>query len=181
LSAFEFIFPLFGLLVGLSYAEILGGMARALKSSREIRIGRLTPMLALLVLVNLTIFWFGAWQLRDIAQPTSGSLLMTLLLGGTYYLASAMVFPAAGDARGDLDEHFFATRRVSLLAITACNLLGLATVANAQGWAMRPVWWAGNGLFVALLLVAAFAAGRKIVLGALAAMIAVHGLGVALS
>jgi hypothetical protein len=33
MTAFEFVFPLFGLLVGLSFAEMLSGLVRALKSA----------------------------------------------------------------------------------------------------------------------------------------------------
>ena len=36
MTAFEFVFPLFGLLVGLSYAEMLAGLARSLKNKREV-------------------------------------------------------------------------------------------------------------------------------------------------
>jgi hypothetical protein len=60
MTAFEFVFPLFGLLVGLTYTEMLSGLARALKSSRHVRIGWLVPLLGVLVLINLTMFWYGA-------------------------------------------------------------------------------------------------------------------------
>ena len=73
MTAFEFIFPLFGLLLGLSYAEMLAGLARALKSHRHIRIGWLTPLLGLLVLINLTMFWFGAWQFRSSTSTSISS------------------------------------------------------------------------------------------------------------
>src|SRR4029453_4971384 len=43
MTPFEFIFPLFGLLIGLSYAEILGGLARALKAPGDVRIGWCAP------------------------------------------------------------------------------------------------------------------------------------------
>jgi hypothetical protein len=66
MTAFEFVFPLFGLLVGLTYTEMLSGLARALKSSRHVRIGWLVPLLGVLVLINLTMFWYGAWQMRHL-------------------------------------------------------------------------------------------------------------------
>ena len=43
MTAFEFVFPLFGLLVGLSIAEMLSGLATALKSKRDMRVEWLTP------------------------------------------------------------------------------------------------------------------------------------------
>ena len=180
MTAFEFVFPLFGLLVGLTYTEMLSGLARALKSSRHVRIGWLVPLLGVLVLINLTMFWYGAWQMRDLATPTSGTLLLTLLVGGTYYLAASMVFPNAEDAVTDLDEHFVRTRRTSLIAIAFCNMLGLGLVANNSGWAMSPIWWIVNAMFLMVLIATAYLNNRRLVAGLLVVMIAIHGLGVLL-
>lgn len=174
MTAFEFIFPLFGLLVGLSYTEMLGGLARTLKSSREIRVGWLVPLLGLLVLINLTMFWFGAWQLRHVAEPTSGSLLTTLLVGGTYFLAASLVFPNPGESIVDLDVHFFATRRLALLAIGGCNLVGLGLLADNADWAMRPQWWIVNGLFLGVLVGAVFIRSKRVIAGLLVLMILAH-------
>ena len=178
MSAFEFVFPLFGLLVGLSYTEMLAGLARALKARRHVRIGWLVPLLGVLVLINLTMFWYGAWQLRDMAKPTSGSLLLILLVGGTYFLAASLVFPNPDDRSTDLDEHFFSTRKITLLAIAFCNLVALALVADNAGWSLRPIWWAINSLFLAMLVATAFAQKRSVVTGLLAVMIGFHGLGI---
>ena len=180
MSAFEFVFPLFGLLVGLTYTEMLAGLARALKSLRRVRIGWLTPLLGVLILINLTMFWYGAWQLRDLHAPTSSALLMTLLIGGTYYLAASLVFPNAEDRVADLDEHFLKVRRQALLAIAFCNVLGLGLVADKAGWQMQPIWWGVNLLFIGSLLVAALVRSRLAITVLLVVMIAFHGVGVVL-
>jgi hypothetical protein len=178
MTAFEFIFPLFGLLVGLTYTEMLAGLARALKSSRHVKIGWLVPLLGVLILINLTMFWYGAWQMRHVAVPTSGALLMTLLVGGTYYLAASLVFPNAEDNVADLDVHFFRVRRPSLIAIAFCNLLGLGLVASNAGWSMQPTWWAVNGVFLLVLLATAVVKPPKVIAGLLLMMIGFHGLAV---
>ena len=180
MTAFEFIFPLFGLLVGLTYTEMLAGLARAIKSSRQVTIGWLVPLLGVLILINLTMFWYGSWQMRDVVTPTSSALLMTLLVGGTYYLAASLVFPNAEDNVTDLDEHFFRVRRASLLAIAFCNLLGLGLIARNAGWSMEPIWWIVNLAFLAVLVLAAFVPGRKLIAGLMLVMIGFHGVGVVL-
>ncbi|NYF31937.1 hypothetical protein [Sphingopyxis sp. JAI108] len=43
MSGFEFIFSLFGLILGLTLAEGLGGLAKALKASHKVRIGWRAP------------------------------------------------------------------------------------------------------------------------------------------
>jgi hypothetical protein len=180
MTAFEFVFPLFGLLVGLTYTEMLAGLARALKSLRRVRIGWLTPLLGVLILINLTMFWYGAWQLRDLQAPTSSALLMTLLIGGTYYLAASLIFPNVGDPVADLDEHFLKVRSQALLAIAFCNVLGLGLVARNAGWTMAPIWWGVNLSFLATLFAAAFVRNRLVIAALLGLMIAFHGVGVAL-
>ena len=174
MTAFEFIFPLFGLLVGLSYTEMLGGLARMLKSPRHVRIGWLVPLLGLLVLINLTMFWYGAWQLRHVAEPSSGTLLTTLLIGGTYFLAASMVFPTAGETVDNLDEYFFTVRRTALLAIAFCNVVGLGLIADSAGWSMRPLWWAINLSFLAVLFASAFVTSKRLILALLMLMLLAH-------
>ena len=116
--------------------------------------------------------------MRHVAVPTSGALLMTLLVGGTYYLAASLVFPNAEDNVADLDVHFFRVRRPSLIAIAFCNLLGLGLVASNAGWSMQPTWWVVNSVFLLVLLATAVVKPPKVIAGLLLMMIGFHGLAV---
>ncbi len=176
MTAFEFVFPLFGLLVGLSFAEMLSGLARALKSKRDVHVGWLTPLLGTLILINLTMFWQGAWEVRDVGAPTSVSLLLILAVGGGYFLAASMVFPSPGDEVRDLDTHFMDNRGVALLAIAGCNLLYLVLIAAVAATRLPASWWIGNAVFLALLLIAALARNPRLILAILGALVAAHGL-----
>jgi hypothetical protein len=176
MTAFEFVFPLFGLLVGLSFAEMLAGLARALKNKRHVRVGWLTPLLGLVILVNLTMIWLGAWDMRDVAAPSSAGMLFILIVGGSYFLAASLVFPSSGAEVCDLDEHFMANRTVALLVIAACNLLYLTRMALKLGAGTGPLWWIGNASFLALLVLAALVRDRRIVLAVLAFLVAAHGI-----
>jgi hypothetical protein len=174
MTAFEFVFPLFGLLVGLSFAEMLSGLARTLQDKHEIHVGWLTPLLGLLILINLTMIWLGAWNVRNVSAPSSAGVLFILAVGGTYFLAASMVFPSSGANVRDLDEHFMANRKVALLAIAACNLLYLGRLA-AQTYASNgPLWYIANGGFIALLVLAALARNRRLVIGVFVVLLAAH-------
>lgn len=175
MTEFEFVFPLFALLIGLSVAEMLSGLANALKSKRDIHVGWLTPLLGTLILINLAMFWQGSWEIRHGITATSASLLLVLVVGATYFLAASMVFPSWVSPVRDLDQHFMDNRRVALLAIAACNLVFFIRVALITNAATGVWWWAGNALFLALLLVAALASSRWVILSALWAQIAAHG------
>ena|SRR5512139_2416759 len=174
MSEFEFVFPLFALLVGLSMTEMLSGLAQALKSGRNIRVGWFTPLLGTIILINLAMFWQGSWEIRGEITATSASLILVLLVGGAYYLAASMVFPAWDSEVNDLDEHFMAHRKVALLAIAACNLVYFFRIALISDERVGAEWWAANLAFIAILLVAALASNRRLVLAALWTLIASH-------
>lgn len=59
---FSFAFSLFGLLLGLSLAAVLTGFARALRMRPRIKMGLLSPLLGLFVILDVTSFWNGAWR-----------------------------------------------------------------------------------------------------------------------
>lgn len=174
MSEFEFVFPLFALLVGLSMTEMLSGLAQALKSKRDIRVGWMTPLLGTVILINLAMFWQGSWEIRGEITATSASFILVLAVGGAYYLASSMVFPSWGSEVSNLDEHFMEVRTVALLTITACNLVYFIRIALLGSVHPSTTWWAGNAAFLAILLVAALASNRKLILAALWTLIGAH-------
>ena len=122
MDAFNFVFSLFGLLLGLSLAEVLSGFARVLKLRRAVNIGWLVPLLGLFVMLDIASFWSGAWRSREWIEPHYGFLFLGLVITGLYYLAASIVFPASGDSRADYDAHYFAHRRQILGAVAFCNL-----------------------------------------------------------
>ena len=177
MTPFEFVFPLFGLLIGLSYAEILNGLARALKAKGDVRIGWLTPLLALMLLINLTMFWYASWYFRDAGLPSRGTLLQMLGMTGAYYLAAAMLFPLDPSARDDLDDHFMDNKLVAMLAIAACNAFGLAIYGEQRAWSLGASWWMINGIFLAALLITAFTRSKRVATTGLGLLVSVHIVG----
>ena len=68
---FEYVFTLFGLLLGLSLAEILRGLGRVLRTNKPLHVGWLTPLLGLILMLDLASFWSGAWQMRAAITPSA--------------------------------------------------------------------------------------------------------------
>ena len=62
MSAFELFFSLFGLILGLAVAVVIGGLSDLLRERRRIPIGHLTPMLALFVLFDLSSLWVNTYD-----------------------------------------------------------------------------------------------------------------------
>jgi hypothetical protein len=181
-SAFEFFFSFYGLLLGLSVAELVGGFSRLLHERHRVRFGWLTPLLALFVALDLATFWNQAWRFFRDAPFNPALLLIGLVIASTFYVAASVTFPrvtAEGvETRIDLDDHFWAHRRVVFGCVLAANamvwaLLGLLALAD-PAWAAlwTPRLLIGVAIFAVGTATAAFAPSRRIVVAALLVVLA---------
>ena len=174
MDAFSFVFSLFGLLLGLSLAEVLSGFARALRHRRIVHLGWLTPLLAIFVMFDLTSFWAWAWTARNYIAPHYYVLLIGLIVSGLYYLAASIVFPAEFGDRTDFDAHYFQHRRQVLGAVVVCNLV-------SQGWAnilfagtFRLDEWFGLALYYILLVIGIVTSRKKLSIAVLVGLICIY-------
>ena len=126
MSNFEFVFSLFGLLLGLALAELLGGLGTALQSRRKVRVGWLTPLLGLFVALDVTSFWTLAWSVRDQIPAHYFTMMAGLLVNGLYYLVARLAFPRDPQEWPDYDQYYFAHKKLVLGGVIVCNLLGYA-------------------------------------------------------
>ncbi len=182
MSAFEFFFSFYGLLLGLSVAELVGGFARVLHERQRVRFGWLTPLLAVFVAVDLATFWNQAWVFFRGAPFNPALLLVGLVISATFYIAASITFPRVSaegvETRIDLDDHFWAHRRVVFGCVLAANalvwaLLGMLALVDpdwAAVWSPRLV--IGVGIFALGTATAAFAPGRRVVIAALLIVVA---------
>jgi len=155
MSNFEFVFSLFGLLLGLALAEVLGGFGIAIQHRRKIRIGWLTPLLGALVALDLTSFWMVAWGVRDMVSAQYGSLLGGLVVIGLYYFVAKVTFPDDPEDWPDYDVYYFEHRRWVLGGVVLCNLIALAILV-ALG--LQPLQAAAGRWSLVLFIPALFAA-----------------------
>lgn len=177
MSDFEFLFALYGLMLGLSIAEVLSGLARALEerlqSRPTLRIGWLCPLLAVFVLLDLLSFWGAAWLVRPLVKVSGESLMLVTAFAGAYYLAARLVFPRDVAAIDDLDDHFFRIRRIVLgilFVLLVVQMLFYASVPSILPRLLSPASLGMTLLLAALLIVAMTVRSRRwagIALGAL--------------
>ena len=142
---FEFIFALFGLLLGLSITEVLGGLARAIEARLQpgsrVRVGWLTPLLGAFVLLDLLSFWGSAWRVRDLVAVSGASLFSVTVFAGAYYLAAHLVFPREVEDQPDLDAHFLRVRRIVIgvmATLLVCQLVWYASMPEMAAFLARP-------------------------------------------
>jgi hypothetical protein len=136
MDSFSFVFSLFGLLLGLALAEVLGGFGNVLQERRKLRIGWQTPLLGVLVALDITSFWTFAWTTKNAIPPRYIALFVGLLFTGTYYLIARLVFPRDFKEWPDLDIYYAEHKRWVLGGVLLLNLvaMGISALLGVNPW-----------------------------------------------
>lgn len=178
MGEFDYAFSLFGLILGLALAEALSGLVRAIDTRGKLRIGWLTPLMSLIVALDVISFWGLIWNVRAAIDVSYLSLVVGGVLAGTYYVATALSFPRDPADWSDLDD-FFMSRRVAVFGI----VLGLNAVFIVLAAAIRgaPPRWFGVGMLVAyaqtVLMLAAMLVPRRAALPSVSALLSAYLIG----
>jgi hypothetical protein len=122
MDSFNFVFSLYGLVLGLALTEVVAGFGNVLQERRKIAVGWLTPLLGAAVALDITSFWTWAWSMRAQVPPFYLSLFVGLLLAGGYYFVARLVFPRDFAEWPNLDTYYFAHKRLVIGGVIALNL-----------------------------------------------------------
>jgi hypothetical protein len=178
MSAFEFIFSFFGLLLGLALAEGLGGLSRALKASHKVRIGWATALLGIFVSCDVVTFWMYGWALRDLLPLNWQVMFGGFIVTGVYYVAASLIFPDDFEEWPDLGAYFDRHYRKVMGAVLLCNVALIATtlaLLGAQGMfsvRLLILTWS----FFPVSLLAILVRSRPVVIACLVWLIALYPL-----
>lgn len=175
MSAFEFFFSFYGLVLGLSVAVIATGLATAIQHRKAIRIGWLTLLLALFVGLDIATFWDAAWHTFRDAPFSYGMLVIGLAIALVYFIAASLVFPHQIADGMDLDDHFWANKKVVLLLTLAANTLMVVVslmqiLHHPRALEIIVAYVAMLMLYVLLIVPAAVTRNRKV----FAALVGLH-------
>ena len=177
MGPFDFVFTLFGLLLGFTLVQLLGGFVRTVKLASSgppdgqprVALGLLTPLLGLFILLDVTSYWSNIWNVRALIPMGLDVLFAVLLLTSIYYFAASLVFPDRPGEWPHLDRWFWLHRRQVLGCILAANLAWVV-LTKSQMPPLRS--WAGTiaiqVLYFVPLAIAVAARNARIVGGALA-------------
>ncbi len=138
MEGFNFLFEAFILLMGLAMAEVLRGFARVLKlrarrkagidEATAVRIGWLTPLLGLFVIVDQSTFFLHMFGFREVMPFNGGTVLGILAAIGWYYLIASMTFPDHPRDWPDFDDWFWQQKRFVVGGVIGVNVL--STIAQ---------------------------------------------------
>ena len=172
MSVFEHAFSLIGLVLGLALVEVLGALIRAFKQRHSFRIGWLTPMLAIFVILDTTTFWGIVYENRNILPSIWPTLGVGLVLSATYYAAASMIFPDRQEEWSDLDAYFMGNKLLVLGMLFGTFVVVMA----AEAFIGRDFSFSTlvlDGAYLVLLLFTALVPWRKACAVGLAGLIAV--------
>jgi hypothetical protein len=123
MDKFEFYFSFYGLLLGLSAAEVVSGLANSISSRKAVTVGILTPLLASFMLLDITSFWMWAWATKGSVNISWGLMIGGLIVAVTYYLAAALVFPRRTEEWLVLDDHYWEHKKLIVSGLGIANAL----------------------------------------------------------
>lgn len=133
MSPFEFFFGFYALILGLSVVEVVNGFARTMRARSRVKLGYCTPLLALLILMDLIQFWNDTWTSRQDIEISPAVLAAALASAAIYYLAASLVFPDRLEDWGEFDTYYDEHKRPVFAAIITANILGYVVLPLAAG------------------------------------------------
>lgn len=173
MTQFEFIFVLYALILGLSLVELLSGLGRSLElefardaegRDSSFKIGWLTPLMAVFVMLDLMSFWMFAWAVQNFIAVSPLTLLGVMAFASAYYLAARLVWPTDPEQFRDLDTHYFRVSRtifVILIALVAVQWIFLATIPEIRESLLNVQSVGLTVFFVAMMVAALFARSQR--------------------
>ena len=163
MSEFEYFFSFYGLLLGLTVAEVALGFANAIDAHKHRPIGRLTPLLAVFVLLDITSFWVFTWSARNVIEINMATLFAALVISLSYFLSAALVFPRRPEEWASLDEHFWQRRRLVFGGIILANVMLRALQLTRALPGLSDFWfYFHNGSLLAIYAGVWFAKSRRL-------------------
>lgn len=150
MSEFELYLSFYGLLLGLSVAQVASGLGHALVRRTESHIGWLTPLLSVFVLLDIASFWIWAWNSRENIGINYASIYIGLVIALAYYLACVLLFPVRENGWSDVDQHYWANKKFVVLGVAVANAIVIAEATIRRGavpfttplaWSLQALYW----------------------------------------
>lgn len=143
--------------------------------NQPFRIGWLTPLLAVFVILDLLSFWLFAWPMRSFIQANTAMVLGVVVFSSAYFLASRLVFPSNPEKFVDLDVHYLRVHRIvfaMLILMVVVQWLYLLSIPVMAERITKPYSVAMTAVLLTLMVAAAVTGNRKASIALLALLIA---------
>jgi hypothetical protein len=155
-SPFQFYFSFFTLIIGLAVAGVARNFGALWQHRVGARVGYLTPLLAVFLLLDISHFWLGLWEKQQIATLGPLALASVLCVALPYVFVTTIMFPASPAEWESLDEYYFLHSRAIFISLTFSKAAAYLFDFLLFGWRPTPAHIPGIALvvlpFIALIV-----------------------------
>jgi hypothetical protein len=137
MTSFQFYFSFFTLIIGLAVAAVARGFGTLWQSRQRTRVGYLTPLLALFLLLDMSRFWLALWARQEIASLGPVALASVLCVTLPYVFATTIMFPGDAAEWESLDAYYLAHSRPIFVALLASKLAAYGFDVLLFAWRPR--------------------------------------------
>ncbi len=123
---FDYLFSFYGLLLGLSVANVASGFGDMWRDRNAVAIGIAAPLLAAIVLFGCMNIWMVYWRMRETVSFDAWRMLAAAGVALPYIFISRAMFPSAGGSTS-LEDHYLANRHVILGALAISPIVSAAS------------------------------------------------------
>lgn len=124
MSAFEFYFGFFGLILGIAVANVGVGFGRLWRAREQARVGVCLPLLGTLLLCHAIMNWNSSWLTLQAVPVEPLSLFIGLFVALPYVFVSTIMFPEDAHQQLSLDEFYLKHSRMVMVAMMIPTMSG---------------------------------------------------------
>lgn len=125
MSAFEFYFSFFGLILGIAVANVGVGFGRLWRARERVKIGICLPLVGAWLLCHSVLNWINAWEDLQSVPISAASLFVGIFVALPYVVVSTVMFPEDADRHDSLDSFYLSHARLVMVAMSVPTLSGL--------------------------------------------------------
>ena len=182
MTQFEFFMTFYGLLLGLSVAELFSGFARIIQDRTPPRVGIILPMLGLIAVIEFIATFIDAWTSLTGVSISFVDLFLPTLIALSYFALAAILVPRQFDEWPDLSAYFDHRRAWIIGLLLTANLLIISTIMMTsvperirdEDWSGLTFHIARSAWLIASYVVLLFSRKRWLDIAAAASVIAFY-------
>ena len=127
MSAFEFLFGFFGLILGIAVANVGIGFGKLWRARGKVQVGVCIPLLGVWLLSHAVLNWTGAWSNLQGIPINPTVFIISLAVALPYVVVSTVMFPDDADTHTSLDDFYLSHSRLVMVAMmipTSAGMVG---------------------------------------------------------
>ncbi|MFO0286503.1 MAG: hypothetical protein ACK51C_09500, partial [Brevundimonas sp.] len=117
MSAFEFLFGFFGLILGIAVANVGIGFGKLWRARGKVQVGVCIPLLGVWLLSHAVLNWTGAWSNLQGIPINPTVFIISLAVALPYVVVSTVMFPDDADTYTSLDDFYLSHSRLVMVAM----------------------------------------------------------------